>query len=72
MMDILPYDQESRKMGPAGRHERDVSALKWFCFFWCTERSRPANPGFPLMELQLIQSKADIENPETIIEAEVR
>jgi hypothetical protein len=71
-MDILPYDWESRKIGPAGRHEMDVSALKWFCFFWCTERSKPANPGFALMELQLIQSKADIENPQTIIEAEVR
>jgi len=71
-MDILPYNRESRKIGPAGRHEMDVSALKWFCFFWCTERSKPANSDFALMELQLIQSKADIENPETIIEAEVR
>lgn len=59
-------------MGPAGRHEMDVSGLKLFCFIWCTERSKPANPGFAMMELQLIQSKADIEDPETIIEAEVR
>lgn len=71
-MDILPYDWESRKVGSAGRHEMDISALKWFYFFWCTERSKPANPGFALMELQLIQSKADIENPEIITEAEVR
>jgi hypothetical protein len=41
------------------------------CFFWYTARSKSANPGFAVMELQLIQSKADIENPETIIEAEV-
>lgn len=36
----------------------------------CAERSKSANPGFQLMELQLIQSKADIENPQVTIEAE--
>lgn len=39
---------------------------------YATERRKSTNRGFALMELQLIPSKADIENPETIIEAEVR
>jgi hypothetical protein len=38
----------------------------------CAERSKSGDPGFALMELQLIQSKADIENPQITIEAEER
>jgi hypothetical protein len=36
----------------------------------CAERSKSGDPGFALMELQLIQSKADIENPQVSVEAE--
>ncbi|XP_023713305.1 pyridoxal kinase isoform X1 [Cryptotermes secundus] len=39
---------------------------------YAKERSKSSDPGFALMELQLIQSKADIENPQITIEAEER
>lgn len=59
-------------MGIVARRKTNVFCLKESLFLLPrTERSESGDPGFALMELQLIQSKADIENPQTVIEAKV-